>query len=81
MEIFQGTARLVTLAEDPIAITEQQMASLRELSLAPTPIKQRNLQLLLEVLNLETDCRLGDVKTVCGLLEAPSLTIARKMRS
>lgn len=71
MEIFQGTARLVTLAEDPIAITEQQMASLRELSLAPTPIKQRNLQLLLEVLNLETDCRLGDVKTVCGLLEAP----------
>ena len=36
----------------------------------PAAIKQRNLQLLLQVLDLKADGGLGDVKTVGGLLEA-----------
>ena len=61
----------MALAQDPVAVTQQQMASLSELRLAPAAIKQRNLQLLLQVLDLKADGGLGDVKT-CLLYTSPS---------
>ena len=60
----------MALTEDSIAVTQQQVAGLGELGLAAAPIEQGHLQLLLEVLNLQADSRLRDVKTVRGLLEA-----------
>ena len=63
----------MALTQDPIAVAEQQMAGFRELRLATTTIEQGDLQLLLEVLDLEADSGLGDVKTVGRFLET-SLT-------
>ena len=45
------------------------MSSLGELGLAATPIKQGNIELLLQVLDLQGDRRLGDVKAVSGFLK------------
>ena len=73
VQIIQGPAGLMALTQDPIAVAEQQMAGFRELRLAPAAVEQGHLQLLLEVLNLEADRGLGDVKAVGRLLET-SLT-------
>ena len=70
MQIVEGAAGLLALAEDAIAVAQQQVPRLGELGLAATAIKQRDIELLLQVLNLETDRRLGDVKAVGRLLEA-----------
>ena len=70
VEIIQGPTGFVALAQDPVAVTQQQMARFSELRLAPAAIKQRHLQLLLQVLDLKADGGLGDVKTVGGFLEA-----------
>ena len=70
VEIIQGPAGLLALAQDPVAITEQQVACLGELGLATTPIEQGDIQLLLQILDLQAHRRLGDVKAVSGLLEA-----------
>ena len=61
----------MALAKDPVAVAEQQVTRLSQLSLAPSPIKQRHLQLLLEVLNLQADRRLGHVQAVGRFLKAP----------
>ena len=60
----------MALAEDPIAVTQQQMTGFGELGLAPAAIEQRHFQLLLQILDLQADGGLGDVKTVGGFLEA-----------
>ena len=53
MEIIQCPARLVTLAENSIAVTEQEVACFCELSLTAATIEQSHLQLLLKVLDLQ----------------------------
>jgi hypothetical protein len=70
VEIIQSPTSFMALAEDAVAVTQQQMASFRQLGLASTAIEERHLQLLLEVLDLKADGGLGDVKTVGGFLEA-----------
>ena len=70
VQIIQGTTGLVALTQDPIAITQQQVPGLGELGLAATAVEQRHLKLLLEVLDLKADRRLGDIEAVGRLLEA-----------
>ena len=70
VQIIERATGFVALAEDPIAVTEQEMPGLRELGLATASIKQRDLKLLLKVLDLKTDRRLRHVQAVCRLLEA-----------
>ena len=60
----------MALTKNPIAVTQQQVPGLGELGLAAAAIKQGHLQLLLQVLYLQADRRLRDIKTVRGLLEA-----------
>ena len=69
VEIIKRPARLMALTENSIAVAEQKVARFSELSLATTTIEQGDLQLLLQVLNLQTDCRLGDVEAVGRLFE------------
>ena len=69
MEIIEGPAGFLALAQDPLGVTQQQVASLGELGLAATTVEQRHIQLLLQVLNLETDGWLGDIKAVRSLFE------------
>ena len=61
----------MALAENPVAVTEQQVTCLGQLSLAAASVKQRHLQLLLEVLNLQADRRLSHIQAVGRFLEAP----------
>ena len=70
VQIIQSTAGLMALAEDPIAITEQQVPGFRQLRFAPPTVKQRHLQLLLKVLDLQADGRLRDVEAVGRFFEA-----------
>ena len=70
MQVVKRTACLMALAEDSIAIAEEKMARLGELCLASTAVKQRNLKLFLEILDLEAHSRLGHIKAVSSLLEA-----------
>ena len=42
----------MALVEDSIAVAQQQMTCLGELSLASTPVKQRDLKLLFQILDL-----------------------------
>ena len=71
MQVFQSPACLLALAQDSVAVAEQQVAGLGELGLAPAPIKQADAELLLQILNLQAHRRLSHIKAVCGLLEAP----------
>ena len=61
----------MTLTENSIAVAEQKVARFCELSLATATVEQGNLQLLLQVLNLQADRRLGHVQAVGRFLEAP----------
>ena len=70
MEIIQGPTSLLALAQDAVAVTQQQMACLGELGLATATIKEGNIQLLLQILDLQAHRRLGDIKAVSRLLEA-----------
>ena len=70
VQVVEGAAGLLALAEDAIAVTQQQVTGLGELGLAPAPVKQRHIELLLEILDLQADRRLGHVKAVGRLLEA-----------
>ena len=70
LQILQGAAGLLTLAENSIAIAEQQVTGFGELGLAAAAIEQGNTQLLFQVLNLQTHRRLGDIKAVGSLLKA-----------
>ena len=69
VEVVQGPAGLLALAQDAVAVAQQQVAGLGELGLATPPVEQGNIQLLLEILDLEADGGLGDIKAVGGLLE------------
>ena len=70
VEIVKGAAGLLALAEDAVAVAEQQVAGLGELGLAAAPIEQRNVQLLLQILDLQAHRRLGHIEAVGRLLEA-----------
>ena len=70
VQVLEGPAGLLALAQDPIAVAQQQVSGLGQLGLATTPIKQGNIELLLQVLDLQRDRRLGDVEAVGGLLKA-----------
>ena len=70
VQVLEGAAGLLALAQDPIAVAQQQVTGFGELGLATTPIKQGNIELLLQVLDLQRDRRLGDVEAVGGLLKA-----------
>ena len=39
VQILQGPAGLLALAQDPVAVAEQQVTGFRELGFAPTPVK------------------------------------------
>jgi hypothetical protein len=81
VEVVQGPAGLLTLAQDAVAVAQQQVAGLGELGLAPPPVEQGNIQLLLQILDLQTDGGLGDVETVGGLLETALTGDGLRMRS
>ena len=70
MQIIQGPAGLLALAQDPLGIAEQQVAGFGELRLTAAAIKQGDIQLLLQVLDLQAHRRLGDIQAVSGLLKA-----------
>ena len=69
VQIIESSAGLLALAEDPIAVAQQQVACFGELRLAATPVEQGDIQLLLQVLDLETHRRLRHIQAVCRLLE------------
>jgi hypothetical protein len=60
----------MALTQNSIAIAQQQVTGFGELSLAASAVKQRHLKLLLQVLDLQTDRWLRDVKTVCSFFKA-----------
>ena len=70
VEVIQSPAGLVALAEDAVAVAQQQVASFCELGLSPATVKQRYLQLLFEVLNLKADSGLCHKQAVGRFLEA-----------
>ena len=60
----------MALTQNSIAVTEKQVTCFSELSLATAAIKQGHLKLLLQVLDLQTDRWLRDVKAVGSFFEA-----------
>jgi len=68
--VWLGAAGLVALAQDPVAVAQQQVPGLGELGLATTTVEEGDLQLLLKILDLQAHRRLGDEEAVGGLLEA-----------
>ena len=69
MKVIQRPAGFMALTEDAIAVTQQKMTGFSELSLASTPVEERHLKLLLEVLDLQTHRRLRDIEAVSSFLE------------
>ena len=70
MEVVEGAAGLLALAEDAVAVAEQQVARFGELGLAPATIEQGDIELLLQVLDLEAHRWLGDIQAVGRFFEA-----------
>ena len=70
VQIIEGPAGLLALTQDAIAVAEQKVASLGELGLTATAVKQRDIELLLQILDLQTHRRLGHIEAVRRLLEA-----------
>jgi hypothetical protein len=60
----------MALTENSIAVTQKQVTGFGELSLATATIKQGHVKLLFQVLDLQTDRWLRDVKTVSSFFEA-----------
>jgi len=73
VKVIQRPTGFCALAEDAVAITQEQMSRFGELRFPPTAIEEGHLELFLEILNLKTDGRLRDIEAVGSLLEA-SLT-------
>ena len=69
VEVVECPAGLLTLAQDSVAVAEEQMAGLGDLGFASPTIEQGHIQLLLEVLNLKADGRLGHIEAVGSFLE------------
>ena len=69
MQVIQGATSLLTLAQDPLGIAQQQMTCFCELRFTTATIEQRHVQLLFKVLDLQAHRRLGDIKAVSRLFE------------
>ena len=80
MKVIQRPTGFCALAEDAVAITQEQMSRFGELRFPPTAIEEGHLELFLEILNLKTDGRLRDIEAVGSLLEA-SLTDDRSQNA
>ena len=70
VQVVEGAAGLLALAEDAVAVAQQQVARFGELGLAPAAIEQGDIELLLQVLDLEADRWLGHIQAVGGFFEA-----------
>ena len=81
MQIIQGPAGLLALAQDPLGIAEQQVAGFGELRLTATAIKQGDIQLLLRFWICKLTAGWVTYKLSAAFLKLPSLAIARRMRS
>jgi hypothetical protein len=80
VKVIQRPTGFCALAEDAVAITQEQMSRFGELRFPPTAIEEGHLELFLEILNLKTDGRLRDIEAVGSLLEA-SLTDDRSQNA
>jgi hypothetical protein len=57
--------RMVELTKTLLGLSEKDLAGFRQTEMTALAMKQFDPQLALELLNVLSKCRLGDVKTLC----------------